>query len=112
MKQSLRLATWLLLIAAFPAGASSVTGVHVKNIIPNNAGVVQIYLEQPRSGMPSCATNTPIQLDFSVSTPAGQAILAGLYLAFASDLPIDISGTGQCDVESGIESIGYVSVHR
>jgi hypothetical protein len=113
MRTIILLAT--LLAACFigsPANASTAQAVHVTTIIPNNAGIVMVYIDTARSGLPTCAGTNTVQFSFSVTTPAGQAMLSGLYLALASNWAIDIAGTGVCDAAAGVESVGFVSVHR
>jgi hypothetical protein len=47
-----------------------------------------------------------------VTTTAGQALVSALYLAFSSNLLVDISGTGVCDIETGVESLGYAGIRH
>ncbi len=106
----------LALACAVAAGSadanSSINNVHISEIVPNNVGIVRIYIDTPRTGLPSCAGSTTTALSINANTMAGQALVSALYLAFASNLPIDIAGDGACDVETGIESVGYAGVHR
>jgi hypothetical protein len=99
-------------ISAGAASASSINGVHITEIVPNNAGIVRIYIDQSRTGLPSCASGTPTALSINVTTTAGQALVSALYLAFSSNLLVDISGTGVCDIETGVESLGYAGIRH
>jgi hypothetical protein len=68
-------------ISAGAASASSINGVHITEIVPNNAGIVRIYIDQSRTGLPSCASGTATALSINVTTTAGQALVSALYLA-------------------------------
>lgn len=107
------LAGMLILAAGFsttPAAASSTSGAHVAVVAPNIDGSLVVYLDAAGSGRPACATQDRWALN--VSTLVGQSIAASIYMAMASNMKIDIVGTGACDVLSGSESISYVVVHR
>jgi len=99
-------------VSAAAADASSINGVHITEIVPNNAGIVRIYIDQSRTGLPSCASGMPTAFSVNANTSAGQALVSALYLAFASSLPVDMNGTGACDVETGVESLGYAGIRR
>lgn len=81
-------------------------------MIPHDTGIVIIYVSVVRTGMPACATASGVVYELDANTPAGQAVLAGVYTAFAADLPVDIAGKGTCRSGSNAEQIGYVAVHR
>lgn len=112
----MRLTVGILALAfaasAATANASSINGVHITEIVPNNAGIVRIYIDQSRTGLPSCASAMPTALSVNANTAAGQALVSALYLAFASNLPVDVNGTGACDVDAGVESLGYAGVRH
>jgi hypothetical protein len=114
VKHNLKALTLSMALFAFamPVKASNIIGAHVTHIIPNNVGVVAIYLDAPRTGLPSCAGTSTTAFEFNVTTPAGQAMLAALYVAFASNLPVDIQGTSTCAAGGFVETIGYMAVHK
>lgn len=95
------------------AEASAATGVRITHIIPNRAGIVAVYLDTARVGLPACAGTTSVTFEFDATTPAGQAMLSGLLVAFSGNFPIDAVGTGTCDVGGGtVESLAYFAVRR
>lgn len=94
------------------AHASSINNARITHIIPNNAGIVVIYLDTARTGLPSCAGTNTVAFEIDATTPAGQAMLSGLYVAFASNLPIDFAGTGTCGAGGNTERIAYYAIHR
>jgi len=100
------------MMVAGEAGASTATGAHITEIVPNNVGIVRVYLDVQRTGLPVCAGGTNTQFDINGATIAGQVLVSALYMAMAANLPVDFGGTGACDVETGIESIGYAGVRR
>lgn len=71
-------------------------------------GVAFIWHNGTRSTPPSCDTQG--RFAFNVTTPAGQAALAGILTAFASHKPVVITGTGACTDWSDSETMQYFSV--
>jgi len=115
MKRTLAAASAALLMASAaalpsPAAASTQAGVHVVLLVPNNAGVLKVFVDAARTGAPSCATETTTWV-VDVNSQAGQTIAAGLYLALASGKTVDIAGIDLCNISAGVESIGYIAVH-
>lgn len=104
------LGSCLALLATAPAQASTQTGVHVTNFIPNNAGVLLFYVDVGRTDAPACSLS-PITWTINITTPAGQTMAASLLTAMVSGLTVDIGGTGVCEF-SGSESVGYLAIHR
>jgi hypothetical protein len=114
MKSAMKIAVASLAFLSFglstSASASSVVGAHVTHIIPNNAGVLQFNLDTARTGLPACTTAST-SFTINVNTLAGQTMAAALMTAMASNLPIDIGGTGTCEF-AGVEAVGYLAIHR
>lgn len=113
MSQKSLFAGLLILATGFlttPAAASATYGAHVAVVAPNIDGSLAVYLDAAGSGRPACATLDRWALN--VSTLTGQSIAASIYMAMASNMKIDVVGTGACDVLSGSESISYVVIHR
>lgn len=92
------------------ASASSITGAHITHIVPNNAGVLQFNLDMVRTGLPTCTTASA-SFSINVNTLAGQTMAATLLTAMASNLPVDIGGTGTCEF-TNLEAVGYLAIHR
>jgi len=101
----------LTMISA-PVQASSVNNVHVTMVVPNNAGVLQFFVDATRSGAPVCATATTTAWTISTNTMAGQTLASVLLTALAAGLPIDIGGIGTCEQMSTVETVGYISLHK
>ncbi len=95
---------------ATPASASNVYNARITAIVPNNAGVLQFNLDTARTGLPAC-TNASVSFSVNVSTFAGQTLAATLLTAMASNLPIDVIGTGVCEF-GNLEAVGIISLHR
>lgn len=115
--RSYSIARWALLVmlaVAVPvsASASTQTGVTITMVVPNNAGVLKFFVNSARSNAPSCATTEPTAWQIDVTTAAGQSMAAALYLAMASNLPVDIGGIGTCTLQATVETVGYLAVHR
>lgn len=109
------LAIWALVslsLFATTAYASGSSNVRITHVIPHDTGIVIIYVDTVRTGMPACATAPGIVYELDANTAAGQAILAGIYVAFSANLPVDIAGKSVCRSGSNAELIGYVAVHR
>ncbi|PXA86401.1 hypothetical protein DMC25_14035 [Caulobacter sp. D4A] len=92
------------------ASASVVYNARISSLVPNNAGVLQINLDTVRTGLPACS-NASISFSVNVTTLAGQTLAATLLTAMASNLPVDVVGTGTCEF-ANLESVGIVSLHR
>lgn len=116
MKSALKIAVAALGLLSFsaatPANAAGTTiiNVHIASLVPNNAGVLQINLDTPRTGLPACTTAT-YSLSVNTTTLAGQTLAATLLTAMASNLPIDVIGTGTCEF-ANLEAVGIISLHR
>lgn len=72
-------------------------------------GTVLVTSTGNRPGVPSCAT-APGRFAFDSTTPGGRTMLAGLLAAEAADRDVVIAGTGNCDVYSDSETIGYIYI--
>jgi hypothetical protein len=96
--------------AAAPASASTVYNARITAVVPNNAGVLQFNLDTARTGLPAC-TNASVSFSVNVTTLAGQTLAATLLTAMASNLPIDVIGTGTCEF-ANLEAVGIISLHR
>jgi hypothetical protein len=105
-------ASFAILVAMIsaPAQASSVGNAHVVNISENNGGIVDIYLDVSRSGLPACAGTYTTLFRFDATTPAGQAMLSAFYLAFAGGNSVDVTGTATCI--GNVESVSYFSIKK
>lgn len=101
----------LTMIAA-SAQASSVTNVHVTSVVPNNAGVLQFFVDGTRSGAPACAAATTTAWTVNTNTMAGQTLASLLLTALSTGLPIDIGGVGTCDHMPTVEAAGYIAIHK
>jgi hypothetical protein len=66
--------------AAVPASAnaSTQTGVTITMVVPNNAGVLKVFVSVARTGAPGCAATEPTAWQIDVTTPAGQSMAAAL----------------------------------
>lgn len=104
----------LISLAFFPlnALASGSSNVRITHVIPHDTGIVIVYVDTARTGMPACATASGVVYELDANTTAGQAVLSAIYVAFSANLPIDIGGKATCRAGSNAELIGYVAVHR
>jgi hypothetical protein len=97
-----------LLLAVFAplstAGSAAAGTLSLLHFMSN--GVVIVYTNGARSGVPSCSP-FPTRFALNASTAAGKTQLAGLLTAYASGSPVVIMGTGTCSVWSDTESIDY-----
>ena len=114
MKSALKIAVAVLGLLSFslatPASASSIIGAHITYVVPNNAGALQFSLDAVRTGLPACTT-AGSSFSINVNTLAGQTMAATLLTAMASNMPIDIGGTGTCEF-ANLEAVGYLAIHR
>jgi hypothetical protein len=95
-----------LLAAAGPALASSQGPGLASGISTGSDGMVWFAHSGARSGaLPSCADANGLWV-FSVSTPAGQAMLANLLAATAAGKTVSIQGSGSCT--GSHESVAYI----
>lgn len=94
----------LSLFAAAALAAGTVTGT-VTAITPLSSGLVEYTFSGTITGTPGCNTNAAFVLD---ATTAGGAVQAA-HLAQAKALgnSVAITGTGDCVVRSGWETINY-----
>lgn len=114
-KAFLLLALAALSPAAFAAG--SWTGVTVSTIIPlsseyfvnGTATAVQVVLSASASGTPpACSSSNRTYVVIDVSTPGGAFAAAVFQSARLSGTTLTVVGMGNCNFESGIETLAYV----
>lgn len=109
---ALLLALPLMMAGPAEAAPSNSLGVHVINVAPNNAGVLVFYVDAVRTGLPACATSGGQVWTINTNTVAGQVMASALFTALSTGLPVDIGGTGACDVSAGAESAGFIAVRK
>ncbi len=94
MKHVIFLITLMTAMSSTYAGNG--TGGRVSSIEFLGSGTVIFKYSGERWGdIPGCATK-PNRWAFSATTPAGQAQLSGLLLAYSSNIAIEIRGAGVC----------------
>ena len=70
-----------------------------------------VKFDTSASGQPACATDSLDRFAINPATEAGQALLAVLVAAHATQSTVHVFGTGTCDVMgSAHESISYLRV--
>jgi hypothetical protein len=78
--------------------------LHTVHFLTN--GIVMVYSDGNRSGIPTCATQTG-RFAIDSTTPGEKAQLAGLLAAYAIGKPVVILGTGGCEVYGDSETINF-----
>jgi hypothetical protein len=101
--------------SALGAGSSSSSPVSIGFIVYSNTGIVTVYVgitpgtNAPLINIPACvaAGNIGNTYDyvFDSTTPAGKSMLAGLIASQVAGTVIWISGTGDCAVVAGNETL-------
>lgn len=99
----------LLLLALFSAnalagnaGAGTLNTVHFMG-----NGVVIVYTNGARSGVPSCASNNPSRFALDGTSAGGKVQLAGPLSAYATGKRVTIIGADNCSVYGDSETISY-----
>lgn len=100
------LALFALSQAGMASASSTGTGYLTQYVIQN--GIAFFWHNGTRSTPPAC--DGGVRFSINVTTPAGQAALAGLLTAFSSHKPITIMGTGACSDWVDTEAMQYFSV--
>ena len=96
----------VLLTSSALAGTS--TGrLSQPNFMPN--GVVVIYFEGTRAGVPSCATEYR-RFAVNAATPQGKVQLAGLLTAYTQGKTVNIYGTNACTAWGDTETIDFFAI--
>ncbi|HWU81687.1 MAG TPA: hypothetical protein VN158_16675 [Caulobacter sp.] len=101
-----------LTMTAASAQPSSVTNVHVINVVPDNAGVLVFFVDATRSGAPACAAADLTAWTVNTNTMAGQTQASLLLTALSTGLRIDIGGVGTCDHLPNVEAAGFIAIHK
>jgi hypothetical protein len=88
-------------------GQTNGTGT-ITQILVVNSGVVFVTLSVAQIGAPACATLN--RWVINGATPAGKAMVAAMYTAYATNSHVSVLGTGTCDTWADTESILYFVV--
>lgn len=115
MKRFPLAALWLAVAVLSPIGsganASVSTAAKIYNITVTPSGVAYFFQDGAnRTGAPACAANFQTRWAFSTTTSAGQAVLATLLSAYATNQPIIVAGNNTCDVAGDTESVAYLYI--
>jgi hypothetical protein len=97
-----------LVFVAAGASAGSNTGfTPVAQLSYASTGLVKVYFPVATvTGAPACASNgNEYAFVFDSTTPAGKALLAGIFEAHPAGIPVWMFGSGTCDVLAGSESV-------
>lgn len=89
-----------------PANAGYTLNATVTKILVMQNGSVLFYLSAPDLSPPTCATQST-RWAFDATTPAGQAKLAFLLSAKATNASIQVSGLNTCSVWGDTETVDY-----
>jgi len=102
-----------LLLSASQTNASTVNSTHIFQIVPANNGIIHIYVDATRTGLPACAAANNNVFSVDATTPAGQAMMAALYLAYGSNSIVDVVGASSCDgASNAVEYIAWAVIRR
>ena len=108
---ALGLAMAVMLPIGSGASASVSAAKTVYNITVTPSGVAYFFQDGgARTGVPACAANFTNRWSFSTQTSAGQAVLATLLSAYATNKSVVVAGNGTCDVAGDTESVAYLYI--
>ena len=101
----------LATLCLFPvtAHASNQYGGHITSYLPQSGGQMFFTSDGPRDSVPGCAAQD-VRWVIDDTTPAGQALVAGLLTAYALHKTVDVVGTGNCSVSANTETVAYFGV--
>lgn len=107
VKRSAHVAAVSLLFGCQQAlsGTAAVGVLSMPHVLDN--GVVIVYTDGTRTGIPGCATSFPNRFAFDSTTSAGKSKWAGILSAFLTGKPVYIAGTGDCSASSSSETLSY-----
>lgn len=105
-----RLLLGLFLISAgTPALAGDAGAGLPLNIIVSEGGAVLFNVVENRTSAPACATD-PNRFSMPTNTDYGKAMISALLIAQARGKKVFVHGTGNCNVFTSTESVGYIVV--
>lgn len=96
-----------LLFGCQPAisGTAAAGVISMPHVLDN--GVVIVYTDGTRTGIPGCATSFPNRFAFDSTTSAGSRNGRGILAAFLAGKPVYIAGTGDCVASNSSETLSY-----
>jgi len=93
----------------------SVTVIHLvpcsseDTAICSTNGMVQVEFSANGTGGPSCGSGFKGWAAINITTSSGQALYAAILMARVAGLTITATGTGTCDVDTAMETLGYIN---
>lgn len=97
----------LMLLASISIEASRAAQGVTSNIHFLSSGIVLVYTDGSRSGIPACGQNPPARFALNSTTVGGRSQLAGLIAADAAKRKVVIVGSGDCGVYGDSETVNY-----
>ena len=98
-----------LCLACSGADASTEAGSHITSYTPQVSGRMFFTTDGQRSNLPSCATASNRWV-IDTTTPAGQAVVAGMLTAYAQHRTLTLVGTGDCSEWGDTETVVFFNV--
>lgn len=108
LKTTITLATLFFMPVA--AQASVESDSHITSYTPQAGGPMFFATDGQRQNIPGCSFQ-PGRWVIDDTTPAGQALVAGMLTAFSLHKTIRLVGTGDCSVWGDTETVLYFTVN-
>jgi len=99
------------MIAAAPSFAGNVTSTIVAVYARQNDGLVYFDTKGPITNRAACAQSNNTWALPNENTEIAKKQYAAILMAKASNLPVDVWGTGACTRFNGVEDLNVIVVH-